>query len=83
MYEGEDALPSASRDALLEILEEYRDSFFLDWDFMDSEGVLNLAPPGYKQLTEQMGVEPGYHINTAPSCSPQAVRAARQFLLGE
>ncbi|MHA3774517.1 hypothetical protein ACXR0O_23580 [Verrucomicrobiota bacterium sgz303538] len=83
MYENPDEIPVVSREVLLEILEEYKELFFPDWDFMGSEAALDLAPRQYEQLTKLMGVEAGYHLNTVPSCSPQAVREAREFLFND
>ncbi|MHA3774843.1 hypothetical protein ACXR0O_25265 [Verrucomicrobiota bacterium sgz303538] len=83
MHESTDDVPTVSREVLLEILEEYKELFFPDWDFMGSEAALDLSPRQYEQLTKLMGVDAGYHLNTAPSCSPQAVRAAREFLFDD
>lgn len=75
--------PTVAPEFLLEIIEGYKESLFPEWDFLNSEATLDLTPPEFEQLTNQMGTDPGYHINTAPSCSPQALREARTFLFGE
>lgn len=61
------------------VLEDYQASWFYDLDFLSADA-LDLPPHAYREHLATLGIQADYHQECAPSCPPQAVRQAREFL---